>query len=358
MAGPLEGIRVIEMAGLAPVPFAGMMMADFGADVIRVDPVSGARLTPPPGPLDRGKASLEVDLKDPAGRELVHELAGKADVFMEGFRPGVAERLGIGPDELLTANGRLIYGRLTGWGQDGPLAPRVGHDINYIALSGALHVIGRQSESPVPPANLVGDFAGGGMLMVVGVLAALLERRQSGRGQVIDAAMVDGASLLMTFIHGLYEAQMWNPQRGTNIVDGGAAYYDTYKTADDEYMAVGAIEPDFFENLTTTMGLDDADIDFQFDPGSWTQWRAVLAEKFATKTRAEWAEVFADVDACVSPVLSPWEAHRHPHNIAREAFIEVDGVRQPAPAPRFSRTRPDTPAPLEVFSTADARNRW
>lgn len=357
-AGPLAGIRVLELAGLAPVPFAGMMLADLGADVVRIDPVSGARPTPPPGPLDRGKACLEVDLKDPSGRQLVYELAGKADVFMEGFRPGVAERLGVGPDELRTANGRLIYGRLTGWGQDGPLAPRVGHDINYIALSGALHVIGRQGESPVPPANLVGDFAGGGMLLVVGVLAALAERERSGTGQIVDAAMVDGASLLMTFIHGLYEAQMWNPQRGTNIVDGGAAYYDTYKTADDEYVAVGAVEPAFFENLTATMGLDDADIDFQLHPGSWPQWRGALAEKFATKTRDEWAEVFADVDACVAPVLSPWEAHRHPHHIAREAFIEVDGVRQPAPAPRFSRTRPDTPAPLEVLSMADARNRW
>lgn len=357
-AGPLAGVRVLELAGLAPVPFAGMMLADLGADVVRIDPVSGARITPPPGPLDRGKASLEVDLKDPAGCALVHELADKADVFMEGFRPGVAERLGIGPDDLCTANDRLIYGRLTGWGQDGPLAQRVGHDINYIALSGALHVIGRQGESPVPPANLVGDFAGGGMLLVIGVLAALAERERSGTGQIVDAAMVDGASLLTTFIHGLHEAQMWNPQRGNNIVDGGAAYYDTYETADGEYMAVGAVEPAFFENLTATLGLDDTDIDFQLDRGSWPQWRAALAEKFATKTRDEWAGIFAEVDACVAPVLSPWEAHRHPHHIAREAFIEVDGVRQPAPAPRFSRTRPAAPAPLKVLSATEARHRW
>lgn len=357
-AGPLAGIRVLEMSGLAPVPFAGMILADLGADVIRVDPVSGHRATPPPGPLDRGKACVEVDLKDPAGRDLVHELAGKADVFLEGFRPGVAERLGIGPDELLTDNRRLVYGRLTGWGQDGPLAPRVGHDINYIALSGALDIIGRAGERPVPPANLVGDFAGGGMLLAMGVMAALVERARSGAGQVIDAAMVDGASLLMTFIHGLYEAQMWNPQRGTNIVDGGAAYYDTYKTADDQYMAVGAVEPVFFENLTATLELDDSDFDFQLDPSSWPRWRAALAEKFAGKTREEWERVFADVDACVSPVLSPWEAHTHPHHMARNAFIEVDGVCQPAPAPRFSRTRPDTPAPLEVLSAVDARDRW
>lgn len=356
--GPLRGIRVLEMAGLAPVPFAGMVLADLGAEVIRIDPVSGARPAPPPGPLDRGKSCVEVDVKDPVGRDLVHELASKADVFVEGFRPGVVERLGIGPDELCAANCRLVYGRLTGWGQDGPLAPRAGHDINYIALSGALHIIGRSDDSPVPPANLVGDFAGGGMLLVMGVMAALIERERSGTGQVVDAAMVDGASLLMTFVHGLYEAQMWNPRRGTNIVDGGAAYYDTYKTADDRYVAVGAVEPAFFENLTATLDLDDLDIDFQLDPGSWSQWRSALAEKFATKTRDEWAEVFADVDACVAPVLSPWEAHLHPHHVARSAFIEVDGVRQPAPAPRFSRTRTGTPAPLEVMSMADARERW
>lgn len=356
--GPLEGIRVIEISGLAPVPFAGMMLADLGADVIRIDPVSGTRPTPPPGPLDRGKVSVEADLKDQAGRELVHELAGKADVLIEGFRPGVAERLGIGPDEIHGANHRLVYGRLTGWGQDGPLAPRVGHDINYIALGGALHIIGPQDGAPVPPANLIGDFAGGGMLMVVGVMAALIERERSGTGQVVDAAMVDGASLLTAFIHGLYEAQMWNPQRGTNIVDGGAAYYGTYKTADDRYVAVGAVEPAFFENLTATLGLDEVDIDFHLDPRSWPQWRTALAERFASKTRDEWSQVFADVDACVAPVLSPWEAHSHPHHVARDAFVDVDGVRQPAPAPRFSRTRPAIPVAIEPLSAADAREKW
>lgn len=358
MTGPLAGIRVLEMAGLAPVPFAGMMLADLGADVIRVDPLSGARHTPPPGPLDRGKACVEVDLKSAAGRELVSDLASGADVFLEGFRPGVAERLGIGPDDLRAVNEHLIYGRLTGWGQSGPLAPRVGHDINYIALSGALHIIGRSGESPVPPANLLGDFAGGGMLLVVGVLAALLERGQSGAGQVIDAAMTDGASLLMSFIHGLRDAQMWNDDRGTNIVDGGAAYYDTYRTADDNHVAVGAVEPEFFENLITTLELEDADIDFQLDPSSWPQWRAALSEKFATKTRDEWDDIFAGVDACVAPVLSPWEAHRHPHHVARESFIEVSGVRQPAPAPRFSRTSPPVPTSLRILSAAEASERW
>ncbi|OBA86086.1 carnitine dehydratase [Mycolicibacterium mucogenicum] len=356
--GPLAGIRVIELAGLAPVPFAGMVMADLGADVVRVDPPGGSRHTPPPGPLDRGKSCVEADLKTDAGRELVQGLAAKADVFLEGYRPGVAERLGIGPDDLRAVNPGLVYGRLTGWGQTGPLAPRVGHDINYIALSGALHVIGRAGEPPVPPANLVGDFAGGGMLVVVGVLAALLERRQSDVGQVIDAAMTDGASLLMTFIHGLREAEMWNDERGTNIVDGGAAYYDTYRTADGNYMAVGAVEPEFFENLITTMELDDEDVDFQLDPRSWPQWRAALAQKFATKTREEWSAVFADVDACVSPVLSPWEADRHPHRVARNSFIDVGGVTQPASAPRFSRTQAPVPAPLETLSSEAAMNRW
>lgn len=354
--GPLQGIRVIEMAGLAPVPFAGMMLADLGADVLRID--SSARYAPPAGPLDRGKSCIEVNAKETAGRDLVRELASKADVLLEGFRPGVAERLGVGPDDMNDVNPRLIYGRLTGWGQDGPLAARVGHDINYIGLTGVLDIIGRKGESPVPPANLIGDFAGGGMLLAAGVMAALFERERSGRGQVIDAAMVDGSSLLMSFIHGLYDAQVWNPERGTNMVDGAAAYYDTYETSDGKYLAVGAVEPEFFANLTAALGLDDADIDFQLDPSSWPQWRTLLGEKFRQRTRDEWAKVFADVDACVSPVLTPWEAHEHPHHIARRAFIEVGGVRQPAPAPRFSRTSLPTPGPLHVLSVDAARDRW
>lgn len=326
--GPLAGIRVIEMSGLAPFPFAGMMLADLGADVVRID--NAGRYAPPAGPLDRGKSCVEVNLKEPAGLGLIRELAAKADVLLEGYRPGVAERLGIGPDDLARLNPRLIYGRLTGWGQDGPLAPRVGHDINYIALTGVLDVIGRKDERPVPPANLVADFAGGGMLLAAGVMGALFERDRSGMGQVIDAAMVDG----------------------------GAAYYDTYPTADGKYVAVGAVEPEFFATLTAVLDLDDAEIGFQLDPSSWPQWRTVLAEKFREKTRDEWAEIFADVDACVSPMLTLWEAPEHPHHVARGAFIEVDGVRQPAPAPRFSRTAAETPAPLRVLLIQTARSRW
>jgi len=354
--GPLHGIRVIELSGLAPVPFAGMMLADLGADVVRID--SGTRYAPPAGPLDRGKSCVEVNLKDPAGLDLVRELAAKADVFLEGFRPGVAERLGVGPVDLCAANPRLIYGRLTGWGQDGPLAPRVGHDINYIALAGVLDIVGRHGERPVAPANLIADFAGGGLFLASGVMGALFERERSGIGQVIDAAMIDGASLLMAFIHGLHDVQLWNPERGTNMLDGGAAYYDTYQTADGRFVAVGAVEPEFFATLTDVLGLDDAHLDFQLDPNSWPQWRQVLADKFREKTRDEWAEIFADVDACVSPVLTPWEAPDHPHHIARNSFIDVGGVRQPAPAPRFSRTPAKTPRGLDILSTDEARGRW
>ncbi|MEZ0049430.1 alpha-methylacyl-CoA racemase [Mycobacterium sp. MAA66] len=345
--GPLDGVRVIEMAGLAPVPFAGMIFADLGADVVRIDRIGGGYVAPP-GPLDRGKNSIAVNLKDPEGVSLVQELASNADVFIEGFRPGVAERLGIGPDVLSGLNQRLIYGRLTGWGQHGPLAARVGHDINYIALTGALEFVGREGERPVPAANILGDFAGGGMLLAMGVMGALYERDRSGRGQVIDAAMVDGSNLLMTFFHGLHARGMWTDKRGTNMTDGGAAYYDTYETADGKFVAVGAVEPEFFAQLVAVLDIDDSELDFQIDPRTWPQWRSVLTAKFKERTRDEWAEAFADIDACVSPVLSPWEAHEHPHNVARKAFIEVDGLRQPAPAPRFSRTPAATPLPLNA----------
>lgn len=345
MSGPLAGLRVIEMAGLAPVPFGGMLLSDLGADVLRIDRVSG--YAPPPGPLDRGRRSLTVDVKSEPGLRLVRELAGRADVFLEGYRPGVAERLGLGPDVLCEDNPRLVYGRMTGWGQDGPLAQRVGHDINYIGLSGVLDLIGRANERPVPPVNLVADFAGGGMLLAFGVMSALYERDRSGRGQVVDAAMIDGASLLTTFVHGLRANGIWEGARGTNMLDGGAAYYDTYETADGKYLAVGAVEPEFFARLTAVLELDDDDeLGFQIDPTTWPRWRAALAAKFREKTRDEWAEIFADVDACVSPVLSPWEAAEHPHHRARRSFIEVDGVRQPAPAPRFGRTPVADPKPM------------
>ncbi|MGY0499431.1 CaiB/BaiF CoA transferase family protein [Nocardia sp. FBN12] len=357
-AGPLEGLRVLEMAGLAPVPFGAMMLADLGAQVLRIDRASG--YAPPPGPLDRGKESITVDLKSEAGAGLIRELAAGADVFLEGYRPGVAERLGIGPEQLLQLNPRLIYGRMTGWGQDGPLAARAGHDINYIGLSGVLDLIGRRGERPVPPVNIMGDFAGGGMLLAFGVLSALYERERSGRGQVVDAAMVDGSSLLSTFLHGLRADGLWERERGDNMLDGGAAYYDTYETSDGKHMAVGAVEPEFFFQLTAILEIDDEDLGFQIDPTTWPAWRERLAAVFRTKTRDEWAEIFADVDACVSPVLSPWEAHDHPHNIARSAFIDVGGVRQPAPAPRFDRTPTATPRPLNHRGTdpADILAAW
>ncbi|WP_051179940.1 CaiB/BaiF CoA transferase family protein [Nocardia concava] len=344
--GPLQGVKVLEMAGLAPSPFGCMILADLGAEVLQVKRGGGGGgLMQPDGPFDRGKRMITVDLKNPDGKALLLELAGQSDVFVEGFRPGVAERLGIGPDDLLAAHPRLIYGRMTGWGQDGPLATRAGHDINYIALAGALEPLGRAGERPHAPLNLLGDFAGGGMLLAMGVMAALFERERSGRGQVIDAAMIDGANLLMSWLHGFHATGAWSNGRGENMLDGGAAFYDTYECADGKYVAVGCVEPHFYQELLTRLEIDEraAELAFQFDPTGWGHARGVLAAKFKERTRDQWAEVFADSDACVSPVLSPWEAHEHPHNRARKAFIEVDGLRQPAPAPRFSRTAADLP---------------
>lgn len=344
--GPLQGVKVIEMAGLAPAPFGCMILADLGAQVLRIDrggaPTPG--LTPPAGPLDRGKHSIALNVKDPADRETLYALIEQADVFVEGYRPGVAERLGIGPRDLAARNPRLIYGRMTGWGQDGPLAPRAGHDINYIAISGALDLVGR--ERPVPPANMIGDFAGGGMLLALGVISALYERAQSGKGEVVDAAMVDGSALFTAFMHGMHNVGLWNAPRGQNPLDGGAAFYDTYECADGKHVAVGCVETQFYAELLTVLGIDDPELPFQHDPGGWPRLKAVLGAKFKERPRDEWARLFADSDACVSPVLSPWEAHEHPHNRARGAFIEIDGVRQPAPAPRFSRAATTVPAGL------------
>jgi len=344
--GPLNGVRVVEIASLAPAPFGAMILADLGAEVLRVDRIgSHAGVTPPAGILDRGRRTVAVDLKSVEGVALVRDLAAVADVFVEGFRPGVAERLGIGPDVLIDANPRLVYGRMTGWGQDGPLAPRAGHDINYIAIAGALEPIGRAGQRPHAPQNLLGDFAGGGMLMALGIVAALHERAQSGRGQVVDAAMVDGAALLTTFMHGMHANGMWEGERGTNILDGGASFYETYETADGGFMAVGCVEPLFYAEFLHTLGLDDPELPFQIDAGAWPEMKKLIGEAFLQKTRAEWTAIFADSDACVSPVLSPWEAHEHPHNRARGAFVEVNGVLQPAPAPRFSRTPTARPVP-------------
>jgi crotonobetainyl-CoA:carnitine CoA-transferase CaiB-like acyl-CoA transferase len=345
--GPLRGVRVIEIASLAPAPFGCMLLSDMGADVLRVDRPerSGQTQAPPADPLSRGRRSIGLNLKDPAGIRLLLRLAERADVLVEGFRPGVAERLGFGPDECLRVNPRLIFARMTGWGQQGPLAQTAGHDIDYIAVSGVLHGIGRAGERPVPPLNLVGDFGGGGMLLAVGVLAALVERASSGQGQVIDVAMVDGSALLNTFLYGLLGGGLWQVDRGVNLLDGGAPFYDTYETADGGHVAVGALEPKFYAELLAGLGLDQAELPGQLDRSGWPVLRERFAEVFAKRTRDEWAEVFAGSDACVAPVLSPLEAPAHPQCAARGTFLDADGQVQPAPAPRFGRTACERPRP-------------
>ncbi|MGQ0464162.1 MAG: CaiB/BaiF CoA transferase family protein [Sporichthyaceae bacterium] len=362
MTGPLAGLRVLEIASAAPAPFACMVLADLGAEVVRIDRPASAKRAPAPAhdPLSRGRRSIAMDLKHPDAASVVRELARAADVIVEGFRPGVMERLGVGPDVLLAENPRLVYGRMTGWGQTGPMAAKAGHDINYIALSGALEPLGRAGEAPHAPLNLLGDFGGGGMLLAVGVLAALVERSISGHGQVVDAAMVDGSALLGTFLYGLRAQGFWSDQRGTNLLDGGAPFYDTYATSDGGYMSVGALEPQFYGDLLVGLGLDGEDLPRQMDRAGWPVLRARIAGAFASRTRAEWTAVFATLDACVSPVLSPAEAAADPHNRARGAFVNVGGLTQPAPAPRFSRTSPGLPvvAPAIGADTTDALLDW
>ena len=335
--GPLRGVRVIELAGIGPGPFCGMMLSDMGAEVIRVDrvaPTDGGR---GPGVLGRNRRSIAVDLKQPAGAELVLKLAERADALFEGFRPGVAERLGVGPADCMGRNPRLVYGRVTGWGQTGPIAHAAGHDINYIGLAGALHAIGERGGKPVPPLNLVGDFGGGGMLLAFGLVCGMLEASRSGQGQVIDAAMVDGAAALMAVFFSLTGRGFKN-ERGANLLDGGAHFYNTYETADGHHVCVGAIEPRFHAELVEKAGLDAARFQPQLDAERWPALRAELARVFKTKTRAEWCSLLEGTDACFAPVLSIEEAPKHPHNRQRGTFVEVDGVTQPAPAPRFSRT--------------------
>ena len=332
--GPLSGLRIVEMAGLGPAPFCGMMLADHGAEVIHVHRPGGA-----PSARDvllRGRTPLELDLKSPDGVARVRELAGGCDGLIEGFRPGVMERLGLGPDALTAANPRLVYGRMTGWGQSGPLAPAAGHDIDYIAIAGALHPIGRAGGPPTPPLNLVGDFGGGGMLLAFGMCAALLSAAHTGRGHVIDCAMTDGAALLMSMMWSFRAAGIWTDERGTNLLDTGAPFYDVYACADGRHVAVGALEPQFFALLCELTGLAGRPaFARQMDRGSWPAQRALLAEVFLTRSRDAWVELAAR-DACVAPVLSMEEAAAHPHNAARETFRTVGGVLQPAPAPRFS----------------------
>jgi alpha-methylacyl-CoA racemase len=343
--GPLHGVRVIEIASLAPAPFGCMVLSDLGADVLRVDRPAGVGGEAVMDPLGRGRRSIGLNLKDPAGVDVLLRLVETADVLVEGFRPGVTERLGFGPDVCLERNPGLVYGRMTGWGQDGPMARTAGHDINYIAVAGALDPVGRAGERPVPPLNLVGDFGGGGMLLAVGVLAALYERSRSGRGQVIDAAMIDGAALLTSFIHGMRGQGAWQDARGTNLLDSGAPFYDTYETADGLYMSVGALEPQFYAALLHGLGLTDEDLPGQLDRDRWPQMRARFTEVFKGRTREEWTEIFEGTDACVAPVLGLGEAPAHPHVTARSGFMDVGGLTQPAPAPRFSRTPAETPAP-------------
>jgi crotonobetainyl-CoA:carnitine CoA-transferase CaiB-like acyl-CoA transferase len=345
--GPLHGLKVIEIASLAPAPFGCMILADLGADVLRVDRPdrSGRQQLPPVDPLCRSRRSIRLDLKNPAGVGILLRLVDEADVLVEAFRPGVAERLGFAPEVCAERNPRLVYARMTGWGQDGPLADTAGHDIDYIAVSGTLEPIGREGERPLAPLNLVGDFGGGGMLLVTGVLAALLERERSGLGQVIDVAMVDGSAVLASFLYGLRAAGAWQEGRGMNVLDGGAPFYDTYATADGRYMAVGALEPKFYAEFLLRLGLDEAGLPAQYDRSGWPELRARFTEAFAGRTQGQWMEAFAGSDACVAPVVSPQDAPVHPHNAARGTFIDVGGVIQPAPAPRFGRTPCGPPAP-------------
>ena len=340
MAGPLSGVRILEFEAIGPGPFAGMLLADMGADVLLVDrPAAsdlGLKRERWMDVMLRGRRSVTLDLKAPGAATAALELVARADALIEGFRPGVMERLGLGPEACLKANPKLVYGRMTGWGQDGPLAPRAGHDINYIALAGVLHAFGRKGEAPVPPLNLVGDFGGGGMLLGFGIACALLHAHKSGQGQVVDAAMVEGASLLAAMFSGLLAAGRWSEERGANILDTGAPWYDTYETRDGKHVAIGAIEAKFFAELVERLGLPD--LPLQNERARWPEMRAAFERTFRQKTRDEWVAIFEGSDACFAPVLSFSEARRHPHNVARASFVTQAKVEQPAPAPRFSAT--------------------
>lgn len=349
--GPLSGLRIIEFEGIGPGPFAGMMLADHGAEVIRIARPGKTRL----GGIDRtdilarSRKVIAVDIKAPEGVAVVRDLCTRADGIIEGFRPGVMERLGLGPDVLIADNPRLVYGRVTGWGQEGPLAQAAGHDINYIAVSGVLHTVGRAGERPVPPVNYVGDFGGGAMMLAFGMAAALLHVARGGSGQVIDAAMTDGSALLSAMMWQMRGAGVWRDERGANWIDGGTHFYDSYACADGKYVAVGAIEPQFYAMLRAKLGLgDDPDFDAQMNPAAWGALKAKLAAIFATRTRDQWCALLEGSDACVSPVLSLAEAPEHPHNKARGSFIQVNGLTQPAPAPRFSASDAQTPTPARA----------
>ncbi len=354
--GPLKGYRVIEMAGIGPAPFCGMMLADMGAEIIRIDRRADADLGVPGREpkfdvLARGRQSIAVDVKSEAGREVVRRLAAKADALIEGFRPGVMERLGLGPEHLAAINPRLVYGRMTGFGQEGPYAPRAGHDINYIALAGVLHSIGRADGPPIHPLNLVGDYGGGGMYLAFGVVCALLEAQKSGKGQVVDAAMVDGSASLMSMFHGMWSEGRWKVDRGVNMLDSGAPWYDCYETKDGLFVSIGSIEARFYAELLDRLGLGGEQLPAQHDRDGWPVLRQRFTQIFKSKTRAEWERAFEGSDACFAPVLTLEEAAHHPHNAERTGFITRDGVQQPAPAPRFSRTVPELAAAPKPVGT-------
>jgi len=362
--GALSGVRVVEMAGIGPAPFCGMLLADMGADVLRVDRLAAADIGIPMPPrydlLNRNKQSVAVDVKSPAGRETVLRLVAEADALIEGFRPGVMERLGLGPEPCVAANSKLVYGRMTGWGQSGPLSHAAAHDINYLAITGALHAIGRAQGGPVIPLNLVGDFGGGALYLAMGILAALLSARATGVGQVVDAAVSDGVANLLTMHYGFKQAGEWSLQRASNLTDGGAPFYDVYLTQDDRYVAVGAVEEKFYRDLVSRLGLSDADLPHQYDRAKWPTLRERLQEVFRTRSRDEWCELLEGTDACFAGILDMDECVGHPHNRARHTHVDVDGVLNPAPAPRFSATpselRKAPPAPGE--DTDSALLKW
>ena len=362
--GPLQGVRIVELAGIGPAPFAGMLLSDMGADIIRIDRAQqvnpAAFAKPNLEPMYRGRRSIGVDLKNPEGVETVLRLVEQADALVEGYRPGVTERLGLGPDDCLARNPKLVYGRMTGWGQDGPMAQAAGHDINYIALAGALAHFGREGGKPTPPINLVGDFGGGGMFMAFGVVCGILETQRSGKGQVIDVAMVDGTAVLMTLMWGLAKIGFWDEKLGVNVLDTGAPFYDTYETADGKFVSLGSLEPQFYAELVAKLGLEDAGLPAQMDRAGWATLRTKFTELFKTKTRAEWDEILKGSDACYAPVLTMSEAVEDEHIKFRDTIIERDGVHQPAPAPRFSRTAAEVQrsAPWPGQQTDEALDDW
>jgi alpha-methylacyl-CoA racemase len=355
--GPLQGVRIVEFAGIGPGPFAAMLLADMGADIIRIDR-KGGRV---PGKYEvtyRGRGAVALDLKKPEAIEAALKLIEKADGLIEGFRPGVMERLGVGPDVCLKRNPKLVYGRMTGWGQTGTLAHAAGHDINYIALTGALHGMGHAGNKPVPPLNLVGDFGGGALYMAFGLVCGILEARKSGKGQVVDVAMTDGAASLMAMFYGMNAGGMWADKRGVNLLDSGAHFYDTYETKDGKWIALGSIEPQFYRELLEKAGITDSAFEAQMDRSAWPVLKKKIEAVVKSKTRDEWDTIMLGSDVCYAPVLSLEEAPKHPHNVARKTFIEIDGVVQPAPAPRFSRTEPEVQRAAAGRDTKAALTDW